>query len=99
MIKEKIEIGGKVLLVSPLKAQEIRKRMIARLKKDSEITEELRRERMLPSGHCNQTSKLTGSNYHSNNVIDRRAINHVVYGMTAVLETRFLDHLRREWSV
>jgi|WetSurMetagenome_2_1015567.scaffolds.fasta_scaffold85698_5 hypothetical protein len=96
--RESVEIGGRIMYVTPLKAQEIRKRIVARLKRSAQISGELRRERLLPAGHRNQTGSLIGSNYSKSDVIDRRAINHVVSGMTAVLETRFQNTLRREWT-
>ncbi len=96
--KEQIKIGGRTLFVDALTAQEIRKRIVLRLKRDARITEELRRERMLPGGHRNQTASLTGSNYCRHDMIDQRAIGYTARGMVKALETRFPDHLKREWT-
>ena len=98
-IKETINIGGRVLIVSPKKALEIRQRIVARLKRDARISEELRQGNLLPVGFHNQTARWSNANYSRNDTIDKRVINHVVRGMTSVIETRFTDSLRREWTV
>lgn len=96
--KEKIKIGGRTLYVSPLKAQEIRKRIVLRLKRSARISEELRREGLLPASHRNQTASLTGSNYSRHGTIDSRVIGYTARGFVRGLETRFPDHLKREWT-
>jgi hypothetical protein len=98
-IRETVEIGGRILVVEPKKALEIRRLIAARLKRDARITEELKQGNMLPSGFRNQTARWSRPNYSGNDTIDRRAINSVVRGMiTPVIETRFPDTLRREWT-
>jgi len=94
-IKETIKIGERVLVVEPKKALEIRQLIAARLKRDARITEELRRGNMLPPGLRNQTSRWTNGNYSTNDASDKRVFKS---NKGIIIETRFADSLRREWT-
>jgi ubiquinone biosynthesis protein COQ9 len=95
-IKETINIAGRVLIVEPKKALEIRQLIAARLKRDARISDELRQGNLLPSGFRNQTARWSNANYSSNDSIDKRAYQSK---RGIVIETRFPDSLRREWTV
>jgi hypothetical protein len=94
-IKETIIIGERVLVVTPKKALEIRQLIAARLKRDARITEELKQGNMLPSNFRNQTARWSRSNYSSNDASDKRVFKS---NKGVIIETRFPDSLRREWS-
>jgi hypothetical protein len=94
--KETINIGGRVLLVEPKTALEIRQKIVARLKRDARITEELRREKLLPSGFYNQTARWTKPERSVRDTIDGRSLQSK---QCTIIETRFPDSLRREWTV
>lgn len=100
MNNEKIEIGGRgrVLVVDAMTASEIRQRIIARLKRDAEISAELRQGNHLPAGHRNQTARWSNGNYSRNQTIDGRAINSVIRGMVSVIERRYQETLKRDWT-
>jgi siroheme synthase (precorrin-2 oxidase/ferrochelatase) len=94
--KEKIVIGGRTLFFSPIKAQEIRKRIVERLKKDARLTAELRHEKLIPRNPCNQLASWSNGNYSRYDKVDNRVIGQAVNGK-GTIETRFLNTLRREW--
>ena len=97
---EGIQLGDRIIQVTARKAFEIRQMIAARRGKDLRISQELRQAKLLPSGHRNQTASLTGSNYSRNALSDTRVINQTRYvngRKVNVLETRFQEHLRREW--
>jgi hypothetical protein len=99
-IKESIEVGGRIMLVEPKQALLIRQAMKRRQEKNAQISRDLKG--MLPKGFSNQTQSLTGSNYSRHDNVDTRVINKTRYvngRMVKVLETRFPEHLKREWTV
>jgi hypothetical protein len=94
-IKETINIAGRVLVVEPKTALEIRQLIAKRLKRNARITEELKQGNLLPSGFRNQTSRWSRSNYSSNDANDKRVFQS---SRGIIIETRFADSLRREWT-
>jgi hypothetical protein len=82
-------IEGRTIVVSM-------KQVVARLKRDARISEELRQGNLLPSGLRSQTARWTGLNYSRNDSIDQRTFRSK---QGVIIETRFADSLRREYSV
>ena len=59
---ESIRIGDRTLLVSPVKARDIRDRIAARKAHDMRIADDLRTSAMLPSSRTNQFAGWIGRN-------------------------------------
>jgi hypothetical protein len=97
-LKVPVRCGDRVLLVSQKKASEIRQAIALRQERDRRISQELRQERLLPRDHRNQTSGWSGLSHCKDiPVVNRSERELWVESKKASIESRWQEHLKREW--